>query len=270
MRHILCKRISILKNFRLYGEEPYTVALLHGGPGAAGYMAPFAEELSKDFGVIEPLQTGLSVDEQIQELRTVLKAHGDLPLTLIGHSWGAWLGFIFSAKYSFFIKKLILISSGPFDVKYTNKLLETRLKRMSKQENQKIEDLLIELHNSDKKNEIFKQLGNLLTRIDSYDPVSVDQQVIECDYNIYQNVWSEASEMRKKGELLKYGQKIKCPVTAIHGDYDPHPAKGVEKPLRKVLNEFNFVLLKKCGHDPWNESYVKDQFYSLISKEIDE
>jgi hypothetical protein len=44
-----------MKNPRLYGRPPYRIAVLHGGPGAAGEMKPVAEALSADFGFLEPL-----------------------------------------------------------------------------------------------------------------------------------------------------------------------------------------------------------------------
>jgi len=37
----------MMENPRKYGNRPYEVALVHGGPGAAGEMAPVAKELSK-------------------------------------------------------------------------------------------------------------------------------------------------------------------------------------------------------------------------------
>ena len=40
----------------------YKVALVHGGPGAPGSIAPVARELSKTCGVLEPLQTRASVE----------------------------------------------------------------------------------------------------------------------------------------------------------------------------------------------------------------
>jgi pimeloyl-ACP methyl ester carboxylesterase len=49
------------------------------------------------------------------------------------------------------------------------------------------------------------------------------------------------------------GKNIECPVVAIHGDYDPHPADGVRIPLSNVLKDFRFILLGKCGHVPWFE-----------------
>jgi len=44
-------------NPRVYGNKPYHVAVIHGGPGAPGEMAPVARELSLSTGVLEPLQT---------------------------------------------------------------------------------------------------------------------------------------------------------------------------------------------------------------------
>lgn len=55
---------------------------------------------------------------------------------------------------------------------------------------------------------------------------------------------------------------------AIHGDYDPHPAEGVEKPLAAVLKDFRFILLDRCGHLPWIERQAKDRFYSILREEV--
>jgi len=58
------------------------------------------------------------------------------------------------------------------------------------------------------------------------------------------------------------------PVIAIHGDFDPHPAEGVEKPLAAVLNDFRFILLKDCGHTPWIERQARDVFYEALEREL--
>lgn len=46
---------------RRYGKSPFITAVIHGGPGAAGEMAPVARELSRTGGVLEPLQTAETV-----------------------------------------------------------------------------------------------------------------------------------------------------------------------------------------------------------------
>jgi pimeloyl-ACP methyl ester carboxylesterase len=78
-------------------------------------MAPVARELSNMSGIIEPLQTAMSIGGQVEELQTVLKENTAFPVILIGHSWGAWLSFMFAAEYPSFISKLILVASGPFE-----------------------------------------------------------------------------------------------------------------------------------------------------------
>ncbi len=98
---------------RTYGRSPYTVAVVHGGPGAPGEMAPVARALSTHAGILEPLQTAATLDGQVQELAGVLTGHADQPVTLIGHSWGAILGFIVAARYPGLVGKLILVGSAP-------------------------------------------------------------------------------------------------------------------------------------------------------------
>ena len=101
-----------MRNFRIYGNPPYTIAVIHGGPGAPGEMATVARELAGTHGVLEPLQTKPTVKGQIQELKSILKKHADLPVVLIGHSWGAMLSYMFTGENPEMVKKLILVSSG--------------------------------------------------------------------------------------------------------------------------------------------------------------
>ncbi len=61
-----------MPNLRKYGNKPFKLAVIHGGPGAPGEMAPVARELSSIMGVLEPLQTATSLEGQVQELHNVL------------------------------------------------------------------------------------------------------------------------------------------------------------------------------------------------------
>ena len=44
---------------------------------------------------------------------------------------------------------------------------------------------------------------------------------------IYHRVRESAAQLRRSGELLNLDRLITYPITAIHGDDDPHPAEGV-------------------------------------------
>jgi pimeloyl-ACP methyl ester carboxylesterase len=258
-----------MESSRLYGKEPIDVVLLHGGPGAAGTMAPVAKKLSSKTGVLEILNQGRSIEEQVYEIYEEILRYCDLPVILAGHSWGAWLGWIFTAKYANLVSKLILISAGPFEAKYTSEILATRLNRLEDHEKARFHYLAKQI--SDVKNEdandAFMELGKMMMKSDQYNsmPFPNDDML---SYDVFSKVWPEADKMRKSGKLLALAEKISIPVKSIHGNYDPHPFKGVFEPLRKNLSDFKMHIIDKCGHYPWLEVEAQDSFYDKLFAEI--
>lgn len=257
-----------METIRKYGQVPFQIGLLHGGPGASGEMKPVAENLSKDFGILEFLQTEKSVNGQIEELHNQLISSTDLPATLIGYSWGAWLGFLFASRYPDLLKKLILISSGAFDSKYNHDLMSIRLNRLNQQDREEAERLISAINSDDSDNEILRRFGKLMTIADSYDYLPVDNDLVDLDLTIYQSIWAEASRLRDTQELINCADRIRCPVVAIHGDYDSHPIDGVERPLFNKLHDFKMIRIEKCGHTPWRERYAKNTFFEILRKEL--
>ncbi|MDH4257385.1 MAG: alpha/beta hydrolase [Candidatus Aminicenantes bacterium] len=259
-----------MKNLRKYGKAPFNMAVIHGGPGAPGEMAPVARELSSLWGVLEPLQTKATIEGQVWELKDILQRSGNLPVILIGWSWGAWLSFIFAAQYPAFVKKLILIGSGPYEEKYSLDIMEIRLSRLSQEEKEEVLSLTEIMNNPAirDKNTAMARFGDLISKADSYAPLPHKNETLECRYDVYNKVWDQASKLRRSRELLESGRNIKCPVVAIHGDYDPHPAEGVKDPLSRILKDFRFILLEKCGHQPWIERSAKDRFYDILKTEV--
>ncbi len=258
---------------RKYGPPPFKVALIHGGPGAAGELARVAAVLSPEISVLEPLQTACSLDSQVEELKNILEKESSAPLILAGFSWGAWLAFILAARYPGLVKKLILISSGPFEEKYAHTITEARFARFSAGQRAQVGELIKQVEGpaGPGRAGAFARLGRLLSRTDAYDPepeAAAQAGSVILDAEIFQKVWKDASQFRRRGGLLEAAELIKCPVTAIHGDYDPHPAGGVREPLGAVIKDFNFTLLKDCGHRPWIEKAAKKIFYEILKKEI--
>jgi len=260
-----------MKTLRKYGTALFNIAVLHGGPGAPGEMAPVARELSDVGGVLEPLQSATTLDGQVQELKVVLETHGTLPVTLVGWSWGAMLGFIFTARYPEFVKKLILICSGVYEEEYALNITRTRLARLTEVDRAEVLSLMKMMNDPtyEDKNMVLARLGKLISKADSYDPLPDNSEVIEYQYEAYHNIWSQASELRRSGKLMDLGKKIQCPVVALHGDYDPHPYEGVKVPLARVIKDFRFVLLPNCGHQPWLEKTAQARFYDILKSEVE-
>ncbi|MBN2168571.1 MAG: alpha/beta hydrolase [Actinobacteria bacterium] len=260
-----------MENLRKYGDAPYKIAVVHGGPGAAGEMAPVARELSASFSLLEPLQTASTVEDQVKELYVTLKLNAEFPVTLAGWSWGAWLSFIFAAEYPDLVGKLILIDSGPFEKVDAADIMSVRLERLDEDERFEMLAVMKALHDPETENKdiYLARLGELMTETDSYNASHHDDETLQYDYNIYEHIWAEAREMRNSGVLLGLADKIKCPVVAIHGDYDPHPFKGVRDPLSAELDDFKFILIEKCGHYPWYEKEAKKTFYEVLRQELE-
>jgi pimeloyl-ACP methyl ester carboxylesterase len=264
-----------MKNLRTYGNAPFKIAVIHGGPGAAGEMAPVARELASDWGILEPLQTATSLQGQIEELKTDLYKNGDLPVTLIGFSWGAWLSFMVAAYYPQVTGKLILVGSGPYEHRYAESIQTTRLSRLSEAERVEYQSIVSVLDDpvAEGKSAAFARLGALASKTDWYDPIVSESGENESSLhhgNIFHDVLRDAVEMRGSGKLLELAQRINCPVVAIHGDCDPHPAEGVQGPLSNVLGSFRLILLKNCGHKPWIERQARDEFYRILKAELRE
>ena len=251
---------------RMYGQAPYRIAVIHGGPGAPGGMKPVAKKLSQRYGVLEPLQSADTIDGQIAELKGVLAQHLDMPAILIGHSWGAWLSFLFAAKHPKIVKKLILIASGAFDARYVEAMNIKRTTQLTEEENARKDNLLRQLCSESAVNkDVLREFGELMSKADAYAPVNIKNDILDFKPDVFCNCMAELNHMRGSGELLNIGRDITCPVIAIHGKDDSHPPEGVRKPLADVIKDFTFIQLDKCGHSPWNEKYAKHQFYKILT-----
>jgi len=264
-----------MANYIKHGEAPYKIAVIHGGPGAPGSMKDIAKELSNDYGIIEPHQTSDTIVGTLKEMKKTLKENADFPITLIGWSWGAWLSCLFAWQNPEMINKLILVGSAPFEKEYVIGITETRLKRLPEESKQEVLAIMEEFNdelfykkNEDEKKKLFAKFGSLMDESDTYDPIEKKSEPIDVDFNIFSSVWAAADELRYTGDLLKITRNIKCSVVVIHGDYDPHPYEGIDKPLKETLDNYKFYLLKNCGHTPWYEKQAKKEFYDILKKEI--
>ncbi len=85
---------------------------------------------------------------------------------------------------------------------------------------------------------------------------------------MYQGVWPQAAQLRATGELLRRVATITCPVVAIHGDCDSHPAEGIQQSLAANVKDFRMIILEKCGHTPWCERHAMERLYQILEREL--
>jgi pimeloyl-ACP methyl ester carboxylesterase len=115
---------------------------------------------------------------------------------------------------------------------------------------------------------LLARFGQLFAKADACDPVTLESEGLGVSWDIHHSVWKEASQWRSSGRLLRSVKRARCPVVAIHGDEDPHPAEGVRVPLSAALRDFRFIPLARCGHKPWIERHAVDAFYTILRQEL--
>lgn len=254
-----------------YGTKPFKIAVIHGGPGAAGYMKPVALELSNNFNILEPLQSKLTIQEQIDELKEQISKYTDEPITLIGSSWGAILSLFFASQNQNMLDKIILVGCGTFTKKATDKAEKIRMSRLTKPQQEKLKEnfqLMNNLSSEEQKNAM-REMAGLLSIADKYSPIVDNGELKNLDWNIFKNVWTEFIKMQENPEYLKsVFSKINIPVILIQGNYDAFLTTEIYEFLKECIPQIKLYELEKCGHYPWIEKYAKDEFYEIIKKVI--
>ncbi len=239
---------------RTYGAAPWRAAAIHGGPGAIGAAQGLAREAAAFGGVVEPLQSCDTIEALLAELREQLLPFG--ALTVLGHSWGAWLAALLAARFPELVTQLVLIDAGALDVKYVPRMVETRLAHLSPVERGRYHEILEQLEAGEAadKDACLAELGRLCDHADTCcRRQDMEPEEIRADGTMYAKVWEEAAEWRRSGGLLEVFRKIRCPIAVWHGDYDTTPVEAVTEPLRDAGVNFTVTLLPQCGHTPWHE-----------------
>lgn len=248
---------------RLHGKAPYKIVLVHGGPGAIGSLRGFAQELSvlSPIGVVEAIQSKYSIAELIEELYNQINDNCNDKVSLIGHSWGAWLVALFAEKYPELIERIILIGSGPLEDKYVSEIGARRFKNLSEEDGEIFKRLI----DNQATDEDMKKISKVFEKSDNYCLENKDlHRADKTDSQMHNIIWEEAAKLRTNGKLLTSFKQIKSKIVLIQGETDPHPARGITIPLQENGVECETYILEKCGHSPFMEKYAKENFYKIL------
>lgn len=263
------ERDAEVMSVREYGASGPWVVLLHGGPGAAGYMAPLARRLADSFRVLEPLQRPsggepLTVAVHVADLDGLLERRcGDTlaPPALVGHSWGAMLALAYAAAHPRRVGSLVLIGCGTFDPTARDRLRTTVEERMDDELKRQVERLPEEFPEP---NERLRHLGNLLLSLYSYDLVVSELDVEVCDARAYSETWQDMLRLQEAKMYPSAFTAIDVAVLMLHGTVDPHPGRLTYATLRPFLPQLEYKEWKRCGHYPWLENGVRDEFFAVL------
>jgi pimeloyl-ACP methyl ester carboxylesterase len=251
-------------NTRQYGTAGPVVVLLHGGPGAAGYLAPVARELAGSFRVLEPFQRGsggepLTVARHVQDLHELIEARcaGDPP-ALVGHSWGAMLALAYAAAHPRSAACLVLVGCGTFDPLAREELRRICEERMGPALRQRLDRLAQEVPDPDER---LRARGDLLLPVYSCEPVANPPEYEVCDARAHQETWDDMKRLQAEGVYPAAFAAVTVPVLMLHGAADPHPGRMIWASLAPYLPQLEYREWERCGHYPWLERVVQEEFF---------
>ena len=254
------------KRVRTYGSSGPLLLLLHGGPGAPGYLGTVASELADSFRVLEPFQRGsgsesLTVNRHVADLHEMVSACREKPLAMIGHSWGAMLALAYGAAHPDGVASLVLVGCGTFDRASRNQMRTIEEQRMDDGLRRRLNGLAEEVPD---RNERLRMLGNLLLPLYSYEPTVHELPVEVCDARAHDESWNDMVRLQEEGEYPAAFAAIKAPVIMLHGAVDPHPGRLIFASLRTHLPQLEYREWERCGHYPWLEKAAREEFFASM------
>jgi pimeloyl-ACP methyl ester carboxylesterase len=256
---------------RAHGTAGPWVVAIHGGPAAAGEAAAIARGLADEFRVLEPWQRGsgaepLSVARHIEDLRELIAARcGGARPALVGESWGAMLALAFAAEHPRLAGPLVLIGCGTFDTVSRARMRAILAERRDARLQRKLERLPAEC--PDEGERLARQY-ELMHALYDYDALPREEETAEpppaFDVRAHTETWEDMLRLQAEGRYPAAFAAIRSPVLMLHGAYDPHPGAMIRRSLEPLLPQLEYHEWERCGHSPWRERQVRDEFFALL------
>jgi pimeloyl-ACP methyl ester carboxylesterase len=267
---------------RSYGSSGPLVIVLHGGPGARGEAAPIARGLADSFRVLEPWQRGsgeepLSVDRHIADLHGLIESRGpaDRPApALVGESWGAMLALAYAAAYPASAGPIVLVGCGTFDEAARGRLRATLDERMDEGLRRRLEQLPEEFPDPAERLRRTYELTRPLYVVDPMDSTEAGEttaaQAEPLDVRSHTETWEDMVRLQREGVYPARFAAIRSPVLMLHGAQDPHPGWMIRASLEPYLERLEYREWDRCGHSPWLERGVREEFFALLKQWLGE
>jgi pimeloyl-ACP methyl ester carboxylesterase len=255
---------------RSYGGAGPIVIALHGGPGAPGSVGGLAAQLADSFRVLEPFQRSsgagpLTVARHIADLHELIKSrcNGEAS-TLIGHSWGAMLALAYAAAHPATSGPLVLIGCGTFDTRARERMRAIVEERMDSETRMRIEQLPDQFWDFDER---LAERGRLIAALYSCNLISEEaggEVTGMTDMRAQEETWNDMIRLQEEEVYPAAFAAIKAPVIMLHGAEDPHPGRMIHRGLQVYLPQIEYREWERCGHYPWLEREVRDEFFQVM------
>ncbi len=263
---------------RVFGQgDP--ILIIHGGPGLSqDYLLPQMTELAKNNLLIFYDQRGcghstgeitsdtMQLQTFVNDLETIRQFFKYDQVTVLGHSWGAFLAMNYAIAYPKGVHKLILLNAHPPSFEEYGLFEQEIMKRLNP-----CLDEFIAVRESPEFAQgdpiALKKYCKILFEKYFYHPANAQLLNLSFDPETSKN-GSKVSELFTQNLFLKPHnihdqlKQLKVPTLIIHGDSDPIPLSIAQR-LHEDIKGSQYFLLKHCGHFPYVET--PDEFFQHLN-----
>ncbi|RYE58753.1 MAG: alpha/beta hydrolase [Sphingobacteriales bacterium] len=259
------------------------VILVSGGPALGRYINTLGALLKSDFEVVEYAQIGTLdnleplhadvISQMVEQLHLVITANSNNKKpVIVGHSWGAVLGLIYTERYPESLSGLNIVSSGILNSEIRNQFEKTILCRLSRSERLQrtfLYDELGKTSDETQRNLIGSKIFNLILKTYNND-TSRSLLPTELSWKIDSSItiskatrnWIELQPLKERFRSTLF------PVSIFHGDKDPIPYQQTIEVYKSIFKNPRIDIYRDAGQFLWLEPFAKDQFIIDIKKAI--
>lgn len=250
-----------------YGRaNPSKLLVLHGGPGADHrYLLPQMLRLGEKHDLLFYDQRGggrskadaripITWQTHVEDLGAMVEEFGVDPLSVVGYSWGAMLGLLYTIEQRVNPElrapaRLALISPAPLTKEYRRQFDAEFARRQQSPEIQSMRDELAASGLRERDPEAYRQRAFELGVAGYFaDPrKATDLTPFRVVGRIQQSVWESLGDF----DLISDLKGIKIPSIVISGRDDPIPLASSSEAANALGT--NLVVLDECGHVPYVE-----------------
>jgi proline iminopeptidase len=242
--------------------------VLHGGPGLSqDYLLPYMQRLAEHRLVVFCDQRGcgksengggeafLRPEEFVEDLEALRLALGYEKISILGHSWGGFLGMRYAIAHPRAVDALILLNSIPASSEDVELFLQEWARRMAPFMEEFQQIARSEAFAAGDPGSMSRYL-RLMFRTYCADGRHADALQLtlspEASRNFllvsqaFRNIWQQPFDLRAD---LK---RLPCKTLIIHGDQDPIPPSTAHA-IHESIPGSQLVILQDCGHFPYVE-----------------
>ena len=244
------------------------VVLLHGGPGACDYTAPVVSMLADRYTVHRYEQRGCGRTAAVQpyamatlvtDLDTLRERWGHDRISVVGHSFGAALAFLYATEHPDHVERLVLwcgvgITDGwqpAHRDAVAARLLPAELARMDELRDLRLAGTPDPDGSSDREAMRLLALSDLADRANAAvlpDPI-LDYPT---NWSVSRAVNADWRRLIGSGELERRALRLPIRTAVWNSEGDPRPTEPARH-LASVIPRATFELLPGAGHVPWFE-----------------